>query len=127
MSEQPSGQTQPKPQQRERGLLGSSTMELLIMIVFMATMVVFGYYVGQLVGTTTFSTMSQTSGGLAITSTLLKSMGFSTAAEVYNGTAMQAFAQANTAISADEMAFSGMMGLLGAVIGITYFVSRHRE
>lgn len=116
-----------QPQTKEKGFLGSTTMELLLMIVFMAAMVIFGYYLGQLVGTTSFSTLSQTSGGLAVTATLLKNMGFNTAAEIYNGTAVQSFSQANTAISTDEMAFSGMMGLLGALAGTAYFVSHHRN
>ena len=116
-----------QPQPKESGLFSSTAMQLLIAVVIMATFVVFGYYLGQLVGSTTFSTMSQTSGGLAITATLLQKMGFKTAAEIYNGTAIQAFGQANTAIPTDEMAFAGMMGLIGAIVGFTFFVNEHKK
>jgi len=116
-----------QPQPKESGLLSSTAMQLLITVVIMATFVVFGYYLGQLVGSTTFSTMSQTSGGLAITASLLQKMGFKTAAEIYNGTAIQAFGQANTAIPTDEMAFSGMMGLVGAILGFVFFVNEHKK
>jgi hypothetical protein len=116
-----------QPQPKESGLFSSTAMQLLITVVIMATFVVFGYYLGQLVGSTTFSTMSQTSGGLAITASLLQKMGFKTAAEIYNGTAIQAFGQANTAEPTDEMAFAGMMGLIGAIVGLTFFVNEHKK
>ena len=116
-----------QPEPKDNGLLSSTAMQLLMAVVIMATFVVFGYYLGQLVGSTTFSTMSQTSGGLAITSTLLQKMGFKTAAEIYNGTAIQAFGQANTAIPTDEMAFAGMLGLIGAIVGFTFFINEHKK
>ena len=116
-----------QPQPKESGLLSSTAMQLIMTIVIMATFVIFGYYLGQLVGSTTFSTMSQTSGGLAVTASLLQKMGFNTAAQIYNGTAIQSFAQANTAIPTDEMAFAGMLGLIGAIIGFTFFINEHKK
>jgi len=127
MSAQPPTNGNGQNQNNDSGLFSSTAMQLLIAVVIMATFVVFGYYLGQLVGSTTFSTMSQTSGGLAITATLLQKMGFNTAAQIYNGTAIQAFGQANTAEPTDEMAFAGMMGLIGAIVGFTFFVNEHKK
>ncbi len=118
MSAQPNG---------NNSLKTSSVIELIILVAFMAALTVVGFFVGQLVGQTGFATMSQASGGLAITSTLLKSMGYGTAAQIYNGTAAQAFGQANTAISTDEMAFAAMFGLFGALLGIVSFARKHES
>jgi len=112
---------------KEKGLLGSNLLDLILAVLFMAALAVVGFFVGQLVGTTQFSTLSQSSGGLAITATLLQKMGFKTAAAVYNGTAIQAFAQSNTAVSTDEEAFSAMFALLGGLAMFAIFTNRHRN
>ena len=111
---------------KEKGLLGSNVLGLLLAVLFMAALAVIGFYIGQMVGTTQYSTLSQSSGGLAITATLLQKMGFKTAAQIYNGTAIQAFAQSNTAISTDEEAFSAAMALLGGLALFAVFANRHR-
>jgi len=111
---------------KEKGLLGSNILDLLLAVLFMASLAVIGYYIGQQVGATTFSTLSQSSGGLAITATLLQKMGFKTAAAIYNGTAIQAFAQSSTAESTDEMAFSAAFSLLGGLALFAVFTNRHR-